>query len=101
MVFKGNRLSWDTSFSHESETVRTKQWLIFGQLITSFFTEEAWETSMIKVDDDPEVVLSFLNFKTKTQYQFRVMAYNSASGISVPSEPSEFIETPGKNFWCA
>ena len=51
---------------------------------------------MIKMDEEPEVVLSFLNFKAKTEYQFRVMAYNSAAGISVPSEPSEFIETPGE-----
>ncbi|ELU15655.1 hypothetical protein CAPTEDRAFT_52109, partial [Capitella teleta] len=56
--------------------------------------EDVWETSMIKMDAESEVVLSFLNFKAKTEYQFRVLAYNNVYGISVPSEPSEYIETP-------
>ena len=60
-------------------------------------SEVLWETSLTKNDHDPEAVLSFLNLKAKTEYQFRVMAFNQARGISVPSEPSEFIETLGQS----
>lgn len=54
-----------------------------------------WATSLMKAGPQPDAALSFLNFKAKTLYQFRVMAYNDLYGVGVPSEPSEVVRTPG------
>ena len=62
----------------------------------TIYPERKWRTEMRKQTPEPEAVISLLNLKPNSQYQFRVISLNSV-GISSPSSPSGFFKTLSKS----
>jgi len=57
---------------------------------------ERWEAISISTSPDTSVIISFINLKPKTDYEFRVFALNE-QGLGPPSPFSEFIQSPGQH----
>ena len=75
--------------------IHSTLWSIQYNLTLSCLLVEQWDT-LIRLENSTamEMKLSFNNFKPNQQFQFRVIALNR-HGISVPSEPSDYLSTLG------